>query len=297
MVEQKKHFTPLLKLIALFLVLSFCLTTIKDPSLYAQSLPGTIHPHHGSDQVNPVKLMDSLKLPEELGVIQEFYVPDSTDPSLRAKRSNLRSEIASASSGMLPRNDKQFDKLVIYVQSAHANYDSEVHTKEIINFFCKKYGLGLVLLEGGEGRLDSLFFKSFPNERLKAKLLDEYLKKSDLTGAEVSSILTDTYDTKYYGIENQALYEQNKQAFLEAVSNEAEIKKILDQAEKTLLDLTQSQLTEKVKTFLDHRRSFQKEELDLMEYVKALLSLREGPGNSYPELSKLLSVESSEKNV
>ena len=113
-----------------FLVL-FVLTTfipVNSVSLYAQSSSGSI-PHHGISQADPMALIGSLKLPEELGIIQETYVPD-----------------------VPPR------QLVVYIQNAHTNYDSEVSTRSLIEYFQKNYGLSLVLLEGGEGRLDSLFF-------------------------------------------------------------------------------------------------------------------------------------------
>ena len=98
--QQNNHF---LKSIALFVLLSFCLSSVSNQTLYAQSLPGSVHPHHGISQADPMSIMGSLKLPEELGIIQEFYTPNGEKP----------------------------DQLVIYLQSAHTNFDSETNTKKI----------------------------------------------------------------------------------------------------------------------------------------------------------------------
>src|SRR3989338_1957563 len=85
----------------------------------------------------------------------------------------------------------------------------------------------LVLLEGGEGKLDSLFFRSFPNAAQKEKILRDYLARGELTGAETASIFKEEQTAEYYGIENQAIYNENKKAFLEALQNESALSRYL----------------------------------------------------------------------
>ncbi len=274
MVDQLKKRTSLLnKTIAIFVLISFTLlNTSYNSTSYAESLQGSLHPHHGISQVDPMALIGSLKLPEELGVIQDQFIP--------------------------PKGARSQDKLVIYIQGAHTNYDSETNTKKLIQFFQEQYGLPLVLLEGGEGSLDSLFFKSFPDEELKRKVLGDYVQKGELSGGEVASILNEAYDTRYYGIETQALYDENKEAFLRAVAKEKEITEILDQLESKLKEQSKATFSEKTKTFWDKRQSFKHEEIDLLKYVGFLKTvLPEGfpREENYPELAKVLNVEANEK--
>ena len=125
--DQNKRLTKTIqKVIAFFLLISFTLLNTSQNSLtYASALPVSSASHHGIKEANPTALLGSFELPEELGIIQERFIPDGRKP----------------------------DKFVIYVQSAHTNYDSESNTKKLIEFFQKEYGLPLVLLEGGAGSL------------------------------------------------------------------------------------------------------------------------------------------------
>ena len=190
---------------ALCLLISFTLSTVSPQGdlAHAQSIPAALAETH----VNPGELLDSLTLPGALGTIQERF------------------------SGEDQAGEKP---LILYLQSAHTNLDSETNTRKIIGYFEKEYGLNLILLEGGEGRLDSLFFKSFPDEDLKKNVLNDYLSKGDLSGAEVSSILDENHDTHYYGIEDQALYQANKDAFLKALENGPALLKLLTREEEKL---------------------------------------------------------------
>ena len=131
------------KLTTFFLLVSFTLSNTSH-QVFADSLQGGTASRHRVVQADPVQILGSLSLPEELGSIQQVFKP--------AQSSN---------------------RLVIYLQDAHTNYDSESNIHRLIQFFQEKYGLPLVLLEGGEGRLDSLFFRSFPEKEPKEKILDD----------------------------------------------------------------------------------------------------------------------------
>ncbi|MBI4357928.1 MAG: hypothetical protein HY584_01390, partial [Candidatus Omnitrophica bacterium] len=280
------------KFIAFFVLLSFTsLNLFINPlNTYAEPPLGSASPRYGTRAVDPMALIGSLTLPEELGSIQEMFIP--TD-----------------SMGYRPQSTQKTvdhgpwtDGLVIYLQSAHTNFDSETNTRKLIEFFQKEYGLPLVLLEGGEGRLDSLFFKSFPDERAKEKILNDYVNKGELSGAEIASILNEAYDTEYYGIETQALYNQNKDAFLKALQKGPEIGRVLDEMEMKLEGEIQTLLSSSSQTFHEQNKLFRREEIDLLEYLKLLreLYLKSGAGESafetqYPELAKIIDLEEGEK--
>lgn len=248
------------KITAFFLLISF--TLLNTTGYGFQSLASMENSIVESQSVSP----GDIHIPDSLGKIDEIYSPKN--PA---------------------------DRLVIYVKDAHANYDSESNLKELINFFREEYHLPLVLLEGGEGKLDSLFFRAFPDEKLKEKILDDYLRKGDLQGGEIASILSDS-TTSYYGIEDEALYQENKHAFLQALSKEEELTKKLNEEEKTLLH--KSLLSPSIQSFLESYKSFHNEKMNLLEYVKTLLSLRASPRNDvYHNLHKILSAEENEKTL
>ena len=271
------------KIIAFFVLISFTLLNVFNTSFsYAQIVPISPSP---IDFSNLPQVVEQLLVPEELGTIQERFIP----------------------------SENQAGPLIVYIQNAHANLDSERSTQELIAHFQKELHLPLVLLEGGEGKLDNLFFKSFPAKELKEKLLNDYLAKGDLSGGETASILLDQYDTKYYGIEDQTLYLENKKAFLEAVSQEELITKRLDLIQQELDQKAKSVLGPDSLKFKDQKKAFEREEIDLMEYLKVLASLTQNVipteagiqelgspakafgDDKYPELSKILNADEKEK--
>ena len=167
--------------------------------------------------------------------------------------------------------------------------------------------------------MDSLFFKSFPDEKLKEKVLNDYLQKGELSGGEAASILNEEFGTDYYGIETQTLYNENKKAFLEALQKEKQVLDLLGKIESELEVKADKLFSPSTKTFHEKEKAFHQESIDLIEYVKSLLSLPGGhrptkqsqsknqiasgatlPRNdnfaaTFPELQKALVVEDNEK--
>jgi hypothetical protein len=129
--------------IAIFVLICFTLLNTFNQNLYAATPQGGVLPDHGMKQVDPNALIGALELPEEFGSIRDSFVPEGGEA----------------------------EKVILYVQNAHTNFDSEHNTRQLIEYFQKEYHLPLVLLEGGEGKLDSLFFRSFPDEKIKKRLL------------------------------------------------------------------------------------------------------------------------------
>ena len=289
------------KAVATVLCISFSFLSVipTPPLVYAEPLPGSTLPNHRIDQVDPAKVLESLTLPEELGRIEERFLPESEEADGR---------------------------LILYLQTAHTNPDSEANSRKIIAHLQNEFGLPLVLLEGGEGKLDSLFFKSFPDENLKEKVLTDYLESGELSGGEIASILHEPYDTQYFGIESETLYNENKQAFLEAIKNEQSILKTLDQIASGLEESSKDAFSQASKEFYEASKAFRRDEIALLDYLKTLNALFEASvraslsarvingvevGNgvmvdrgtfptfegSFPELAKILQAASREKHV
>jgi serine/threonine protein phosphatase PrpC len=244
--KKNKGKNIFLRVNAFFVLLSFTLfNLLYQPSVFAVFLDqGVAQP--AMTQFNPSKFVASMNLPEVYGHVLETFLPEGSGPS---------------------------DHFVIYVQNAHANQDAERNTRNLITHFEEKNNLRLILLEGGSGALDSLFFKSFPDEKLKEQVLFDYLKKGDLSGGEVASILDTDHDARYYGIENQDLYERNKKAFLDAISNEKKILNELDQYEIGIRDQISYLLSEEAKIFYEKKEALRRDEINLIQYLKSLKEL------------------------
>ena len=260
------------KATAFFALLTFIFVNILSPS-YAETGQASSPRHGVVSHVNPIEMIGSLlrqaqdgeqsrtvTLPEGLGTIQEIYAPST---KLQEPRQN-RKDLLGRGAWSLEQS------LVVFVQDAHANYDSASRIRKLIGFFQHQYGLPLVLLEGGEGPLDSLFFKSFPERELKEKILEEYLKAGELSGGELASILHTEYETDYYGVDRQSVYNKNKEAFLSALEKEKEITRLLGEIESNLNQSAVS-ISSPGKDFIEKYKAFHRESLDLLDYVKFLV--------------------------
>ncbi len=189
-------------------------------------------------------IANHLSVPEALGTIQDVFIPTKNSQN----------------------------KIVIHLQSAHANYDAESNAQKIIKYLQTEYGLRLIFLEGGEGALDSLFFRSFPDEELKLSVLEEYLRRGDLSGGEIAAILDETFGSLFLGVEDQALYEENKKAFLQVLDDEVKNKEWIEALQNRLEGLVKDKLSAPSQLFYRTQRQFQKNELGLLDYLKALIA-------------------------
>ncbi len=254
------------KSIAIFLSVCFFsmdLQYFAGHHAYAESLRVSPDPRHGIREVNPGKIIDSLALPEELGSVQETFVPDK-----------------------IPKDVP----LVFYFQNAHTVYDSEKNIQRLLHYLRKRFGVDQVLLEGGEGKLESLFFRAFPDPKMKARVLDGYLRRGEMSGGESASILDEVRGARYYGIETQSLYAENKRAFLAALAGTEPAGKYLAGKRGELSEKGRTVLTEKSRRYLDGREAFLKPSSDLRAYLEMLTSLSENsrePGR-FPEIEKIL---------
>jgi len=238
--KGEKGYRYSFRAIAFFVLISFTLLNIFNTNFsYAQPVSTAI----SSPNLNFKEALGTLKIPDNIGTIQELFIPPTAAPD---------------------------ETVVVYIQNAHSNIDSERNTQNLIAYFQREFHLPLVLLEGGEGKLDNLFFKSFPSKELKEKLMNSYLAKGDLSGGETAAILFDD-DTQYFGIENQALYDQNKKAFLETLKKQSEISQRLVEIQETLDQKAAVSLNDTAQKFRSKAREFQKEDIDLIKQMSGII--------------------------
>ncbi|MDP3919228.1 MAG: hypothetical protein Q8R76_00250 [Candidatus Omnitrophota bacterium] len=262
--RHKRTHPTIKKIIACALLICFTAFSVAAPASAASMAGVAAHPSLGD--------LTSLSVPKEFGTIERIFIP-------------------AGGSRHAP---------VLYIQNAHTNYDSEIHVSRLIEHFRKKYDLPLVMLEGGEGRLDNLFFRSFPDAEVKEKVLREYISKGELSGGEMAAVTDDFGVTDYIGIEDRKLYERNKQAYLKAIAAEDEVLDLLWRIDDELYKRSQTIFSEETKTFWTSQRNFHSDYLDFIEYLSVAAAiwktLRKEPiAYTYPQLGRLLALEFEQK--
>lgn len=122
---------------------------------------------------------------------------------------------------------------IFYIQDAHAVTEAQIHIQKIIEYLQKKYAVPLVMLEGGTGTLDPTLFRTFPDIRAKKKVMLEYLKRGEITGAEMAAAVN-ARPALYKGAEDWGLYEESYLDYFRALHQREKFQNFLKRERKNL---------------------------------------------------------------
>lgn|GEM_PF-3741943 len=183
---------------------------------------------------------------------------------------------------------------VFFVQDAHSVLDAQHNIRRLIEYLEREYGVRAVGIEGGEGKLDPLVFRAFPDTFAKEKVMEDYLGKGELTGAGAAAIFSPV-NSAYYGIEDWQLYGENYRAYLSSVSERAGILSALDEIKNSLDEKQARIFSPELSAHQKKTADFYSENSHLLEYLQHLRALAESlqPGSAeeigarYPHLSVL----------
>lgn len=240
------------KFIAILTSICFLFSEFGSGTLWAVAGPPQPVPASGQ-----IRNLSELKIPEEWGTVRE----------LRSKNSG-----------------KPF---VIYIQDAHGVYDAQQNIQNLIQYLSQQYGVNLIALEGAKSRLDPTLLRAFPNDFIKEKILRQYLKRGEISGAELASVLGSP-ESEFVGLEDWELYEKNYQSYLEASQNQPALQKKLKEIQSRLDNQRTQVYSPELNRFHDAVRAFYREDIHILELFQSLQ-----PGASreifkkYPELQKL----------
>ncbi|MBI4430429.1 MAG: methyltransferase domain-containing protein [Candidatus Omnitrophica bacterium] len=205
-----------------------------------------------------------FSIPHDLGTIEELFKGSAEKPS------------------------------VIFIQDAHAVFDAQKSTAGLIGHFQKNYGLNLVALEGGRGRLDPLLFRTFPDYEIKRTVFEKYLRKGEISGAEFAAILNEQ-KSEFWGVEDMELYERNKAAYLRSEQARQGIEHELNRLRRALDELKREWYTEDLKS-LDNLIFDFKNDHGKLAALLAFLGKYQPP-DAFPSIKKLLEVTEKDFQV
>gem|GEM_PF-4514058 len=220
-------------------------------------MPATVN---AADRPESVLIQEPLVIPEEFGTIQEQNLsPDKTKP------------------------------FIVLIQDAHAMADAQASIQKILRYLQEKYHISLVALEGGAGKVDAELFRAFPDAKLETKVMGEYVRRGELSGAQMASIFNPA-KADYIGLENWKLYEANYLAFLRAGRNQESILKNLKTLTQELDEKRKNVYTLDLNKFHEAAEKFRGGEGDLFGLLNYLnsIGLSEDRKAGYPHLKILL---------
>lgn len=183
--------------------------------------------------------------------------------------------------------------VVFFIQDAHAVLDAQKNIRRLLSYLEKEQGVRLVGLEAGEGKLDPLVFRAFPDDFLKEKVMSAYLARGELSGAGLAALFS-AGTSSYYGIEDWRLYGENYQAYLRSAAARPEVLEKLEAVHQRLEREKKKIFTPELAEFQDKSEAFYEEHSHLLEYLQFLKTVsgragldEAGVAGRYPHLSVL----------
>ena len=229
---------------------------------------------------NPPRALQvsDLHVSSELGYILETHRPSTT----------------SASSA----------PIVVHIQEAHTNLGAQRNLIGILEQLVKEHGLKLILVEGGDGDVGLSYLRSYGPPENRKQVAEKYLKTGIISAEEYLDIVSD-YPLILWGVEQEALYQDNVNAFLKTESLRNSLGPVLASVRQSAQMLKPKLFDPALDDLQTKSEAFDQGSLKLADYVDALNSLVSRQNGSdtaisektFPHLARFLEARRLEKTL
>ncbi|MFH1459321.1 MAG: hypothetical protein ABIG64_02960 [Candidatus Omnitrophota bacterium] len=205
------------------------------------------------------QVLRNLEIPEDMGFIKEIHVPSNPN-----------------------------DQLIITIQDLHCHYQAQKNICKVIDYLTTTYGLKVISVEGGSGKIDTTFYKELPDEKIKEQVADYFLKEARINGTEYFAITTNK-DIALYGAEDDKYYNKNLDAFLKALPNRERILENISVLENDLSILKNKIYNKKLKALDDYIVAYENGEVDFENYITYICKLYDSDklAREFPQVNQL----------
>ncbi|MBU1043016.1 MAG: hypothetical protein KJ915_01305, partial [Candidatus Omnitrophica bacterium] len=189
------------------------------------------------------QVLRNLEIPVELGFIKETHVPKTPT-----------------------------EKMIINIQDLHCNYKAQKNIAGILAYLTQTYGIKLISVEGGSGKIDTTFYQQLPDEKIKEQVADYFLREARINGTEYFAITTDR-PIALYGAEDAKYYDKNLDAFMRALPARETILETIAVLENDLNILKNKTYNKKLRELDDHIVSYDNGEMGFEDYIEYISQL------------------------
>jgi len=189
--------------------------------------------------------------------------------------------------------------IVVQIQEAHSNYEGQKNLASILGDLITRHGLRLVLVEGGEGDVGLAYLREYGPASVRTEIAEQYLKAGVISGEEYLDVISD-HPLVLWGVEDQALYETNVDAFLKADELRQAHQPTLLTVRRAAEALVPSLLSSRLAELEQRARAYEEGTLGLGEYASYLDTLAKQEGLSeqaYPQAARFLLVRELEDAI
>jgi len=204
-------------------------------------------------------------------------------------------------------------KLIIQIQDSHCNYEAQTNICRIIeSLSADKAAAGvlkLLAVEGATGKRDLSYERSLPEPDIRKAVSDYMMKIGWLTGTEVYAITCKEEPLPLWGIENQALYDENLGYFRDSKTALEKENAFIEKL-STLVDTLKTKVfSAAVKQMMEMRDKWDNNAVTFAEYCSYIdqVARENGLGEkgadrfmdpkAYPNFTKVLEAIQIEKKI
>lgn len=244
-----------------------------------------------------------LQIPETYGLIDEIWLPTQTG-GLQVPSKEIK-EASSKEAGTVEKS-KISPKLVIHIRDAHCIYEAQMNIAKIVEYLAKRYDIRLVCVEGYWGKFDPKnLLVEHTAQSVREKVFDDLMKQGEAVAVEYAMAVLNVPIT-VYGIEDEATYQKNLQAFRSVARNRERFQQIFKLFSHQLEDLEPHVYSHELKDFQMLTHQYEENKIPFGPYgVEVLKEYARRAGatdtqafkEKYPNLTLFLEKETLEKNL
>lgn len=174
------------------------------------------------------------------------------------------------------RRPLQSNRWVIHIQDVHAHFAAQENISAIVDQLNAVYGIKTVAIEGGWGETTFPQSWGLPNSREKQMLARALLEEDYITGPAYAALFS-PMPIQLIGIEDEALYEENRAFFLRHLERRKEIEGLLQSYQDKISAEKQSSYSPGLLSF-DTSLSEFREGKKAEKFIPKLLELAQSKG-------------------
>jgi len=189
--------------------------------------------------------------------------------------------------------------VIIHIQETHANYDTQQHLVAILEYLIQRYGVRLILVEGGDGDVSLSYFRDYGSLEQRKRAAEKYLRAGILSAEEYLDITSD-YPLILWGVEDRQLYQRNWQTLQEAEPLRESFQPFLTQVRQAATQLKPRLLSAASKELDEAREAFDRDEMGLTAYTGLLWRLaKQQPLDmaAYDEVARFVTISEQEQRL
>ncbi|MBI3020873.1 MAG: hypothetical protein HYY59_02590 [Candidatus Omnitrophica bacterium] len=223
----------------------------------------------------------------------------SSVPSLRAADVFIPPEIGSIAQVYEAPTADPSAKLLIVIQDTHVNYEAQKHLADILDWLVSRYGIRLILVEGGEGDVSLSHLRSRGSRAVRQQVAEERLRSGFLSGEEYLDIVSDD-PLILWGVDDPTLYDAHLKVFLDVERVPEAVGRDLGQLRQMLERVRAQAPNEALRRFETIQARFDAGKLGFGEYLDSLLGESKRLGvaiATYPNLQRLVTASEWEAQM